>query len=141
MNPEFTSVTIDNSDEATARKTVTSVDEKVKFKGLYFSHTFMADDMRYLLVGNGNTLFWPLVGAELGAQRAYFQIAEEDQPAPAIYSFDFNFGEETGISLPPTPSPKCERSNYWYTLDGRKLNSVPTKKGIYIHGGRKVVIR
>ncbi|MCR4810471.1 MAG: C10 family peptidase [Prevotella sp.] len=141
VNPEFTSVTIDNSDEATARKTVTSVDEKVKFKGLYFSHTFMADDMRYLLVGNGNTLFWPLVGAELGAQRAYFQIAEEDQPAPAIYSFDFNFGEETGISLIPAPSPKGEGSNYWYTLDGRKLNSVPTKKGIYIHGGRKVVIK
>ena len=141
VNPVFTSVTIDNSDEATARKTVTSADGKVQFKGLYFSHTFMADDMRYLLVGDGNTLFWPLVGAELGAQRAYFQIAEEDQPAPAIYSFDFNFGEETGISLIPAPSPKGEGSNYWYTLDGRKLNSVPTKKGIYIHGGRKVVIK
>ena len=136
VNPVFSNVKVKSG-----LNNFESTDGKVQFKGLYFSHTFMADDMRYLLVGDGNTLFWPLVGAELGAQRAYFQIAEEDQPAPAIYSFDFNFGEETGISLIPAPSPKGEGSNYWYTLDGRKLNSVPTKKGIYIHGGRKVVIK
>ena len=29
----------------------------------------------------------------------------------------------------------------WYTLDGRRLNGKPTKKGIYINNGRKVVIR
>ena len=29
----------------------------------------------------------------------------------------------------------------WYTLDGRKLDSKPTRKGLYIHGGRKVVIK
>ena len=29
----------------------------------------------------------------------------------------------------------------WYTLDGRRLNGKPTKKGIYIVNGRKVVIK
>ena len=29
----------------------------------------------------------------------------------------------------------------WYTLDGRKLDKQPTKKGLYIHNGRKVVIK
>ena len=29
----------------------------------------------------------------------------------------------------------------WYTLNGRKLNTVPTKKGLYIKDGRKVVIK
>ena len=29
----------------------------------------------------------------------------------------------------------------WYTIDGRKLNVRPTKHGIYILNGRKVVIR
>ena len=29
----------------------------------------------------------------------------------------------------------------WYTLDGRKLNGKPTKKGLYIHNGKKVVIK
>ena len=29
----------------------------------------------------------------------------------------------------------------WYTLDGRKLDSMPTAKGIYIQNGKKVVIK
>ncbi len=29
----------------------------------------------------------------------------------------------------------------WYSLDGRKLNGRPTEKGVYIHNGRKEVIR
>ena len=44
-------------------------------------------------------------------------------------------------SLTPIPSPKGEGREYFYTLDGRKLDGMPTKKGIYINGGRKVVIK
>jgi hypothetical protein len=29
----------------------------------------------------------------------------------------------------------------WYTLDGRRLNGKPTKPGLYIHGGRAVVVK
>lgn len=29
----------------------------------------------------------------------------------------------------------------WYTLDGLRLSGPITRKGIYVHGGRKVVIR
>ena len=29
----------------------------------------------------------------------------------------------------------------WYSLDGRKLDGKPTQNGMYIHGGRKVVIK
>jgi hypothetical protein len=46
-------------------------------------------------------------------------------------------GETT--SLTPDPSPTGEGSGYWYTLDGRKVNGQPLKKGLYIHNGRKVV--
>lgn len=28
----------------------------------------------------------------------------------------------------------------WYTIDGRKLNGMPAKKGIYIHNGKKAVV-
>ena len=48
-------------------------------------------------------------------------------------------GETT--SLTPIPSPTGEGSEYWYTLDGRKLDKQPTQKGVYINGGRKVVIK
>jgi len=29
----------------------------------------------------------------------------------------------------------------WYSLDGRRLDDRNLKKGIYIHGGRKVVVK
>ena len=33
------------------------------------------------------------------------------------------------------------KSNDWYNLNGQKLNGVPTVPGIYIHNGKKVVIK
>ena len=29
----------------------------------------------------------------------------------------------------------------WYDLNGRKLDKMPTKKGVYIMNGRKVVVK
>ena len=29
----------------------------------------------------------------------------------------------------------------WFTLDGRRLSTAPVRKGIYIHNGRKVMIK
>jgi hypothetical protein len=31
-----------------------------------------------------------------------------------------------------------EKADAWYTLDGRKLDSKPTQKGVYIYKGKKV---
>ena len=28
----------------------------------------------------------------------------------------------------------------WYNLEGRKLQGCPTKKGVYLHNGRKVIV-
>jgi hypothetical protein len=53
---------------------------------------------------------------------------------------NIEIGETTSLS--PVPSPSREGSSQgWYTLDGRKLNGKPTQKGIYVNGGRKVVIK
>ena len=38
------------------------------------------------------------------------------------------------------PQDKTQSQDAWYTLDGRKLNGQPTKKGVYIHNGRAVVL-
>ena len=32
-------------------------------------------------------------------------------------------------------------SNVWFTLDGVRLDGPPMKKGLYIHNGKKVVIK
>ena len=48
--------------------------------------------------------------------------------------------EPTGIrSITPAVSPMSDGS--FYTLDGRKLSSKPTQRGIYIVNGKKVVIK
>ena len=53
-----------------------------------------------------------------------------EQPAP------------TGISeLDMATTESSATNDAWYTLDGRQLRARPTKKGLYIHRGRKVVVR
>ena len=32
-------------------------------------------------------------------------------------------------------------NNKWYTLDGRQLEGYPQQRGIYVHDGRKVVVK
>jgi alpha-amylase len=45
----------------------------------------------------------------------------------------------TGISSISVTNPKA--SNSWYTLQGVQLNSKPTQPGIYIHQGKKVMVK
>ena len=33
------------------------------------------------------------------------------------------------------------QSDEWYTIDGRKLNGMPAKKGVYIQNGQKRIIK
>ena len=49
-------------------------------------------------------------------------------------------GTQTGIGHTEI-TEITERAGAWYTLDGRKLDGQPLKKGLYIHNGRKEVIR
>ena len=38
-------------------------------------------------------------------------------------------------------SPKGEEYSKWYDLHGRLIKGTPVKKGLYIHGGKKVLLR
>ena len=70
----------------------------------------------------------------LGACRAYFSLGST--PAPDM-NVVLNFGEET-----TEVNEVIEvNDNSWYTLDGRKFDHQPTKKGLYIHNGKKVVVK
>ena len=49
-------------------------------------------------------------------------------------------GEDpTGIA--EVKNQESKMNDAWYTLGGRLLNGKPTKSGLYIHNGRKVVIK
>ena len=118
-----------------------------------------------------STLYWPdgtnyesfgLVAGEatdpaapqnnfyLGAFRAYFHVDLAGNGA-AVRQFVLNFGdsEATGISEAAPLNDKGQMINdNWYSLDGRKLDGVGAgpvparlRKGLYIHNGRKVVVK
>ena len=46
--------------------------------------------------------------------------------------------DPTGITQHITPDTQQQD---WYTLDGRRINGQPTKRGIYIRGGKKYVVK
>ena len=56
--------------------------------------------------------------------------------------FVLNFGDEETTSLNEELRMKNEDStDTWYSLSGLKFNGKPTAKGLYIHNGRKEVLR
>lgn len=48
-------------------------------------------------------------------------------------------GETTGVTS--MEDVRGKMSGAWYSLDGRKLQGKPTTKGMYIHNGRKEVVK
>jgi hypothetical protein len=139
-------------------------EKRIAFRGTYAPITYDSENRSILFVGGNNTLYWPkpahsdpndenspMVYPTIGAQRAYFELdglkaGDTDDPEPEgghIRAFRLNFGEDDeaqGIrSLTPDPSPKGEGSIY--TLNGVKLGKMPTRKGVYIRNGRKVVVK
>ncbi|MBQ7512791.1 MAG: BspA family leucine-rich repeat surface protein, partial [Prevotella sp.] len=62
-------------------------------------------------------------------------------PAPAFMTVaDLLSGGLTGIT-PAVSGLPANDTEAWYTLDGRKLQERPAAKGLYIHQGRKVVVK
>ena len=68
------------------------------------------------------------------------RAAYANDDAVKIYGLNINVDENlSGISAPITTDRPT--TDIWYTLDGRRLGSKPTMKGVYIRNDRKVVVR
>lgn len=91
---------------------------------------------------SSDACFRPLTSTyNLKANRAYLQVptsmVSSSAGANAI-GIEFEEGV-TGIEESIAASDETGAS--WFSLDGRKLNSKPTQKGIYVVNGRKVVVK
>ena len=63
---------------------------------------------------------------------------DAEDAALKIYGIEFIRDETTAIDA--SLNDNGQRTNdSWYTIDGKKLSGEPTKKGIYIRNGKKVV--
>ena len=56
------------------------------------------------------------------------------------YFRDINTGIATDLHQ-VTSDKQQVQSDEWYTIDGRKLNGMPAKKGVYIQNGQKQIIK
>lgn len=131
VNPVFTDVTINKS---TTGQTISKADGNVKFIGYYAPFDIDETDEDIFYMTEDNTLMCTGTDRTLKAFRAYFQLSE----AATSREFVLNFGDEaTGINAPTISVD----NDAWYTIDGRKLDKKPVTKGLYIHNGKKFVIK
>ena len=153
VSPVFTGVTISNA---------TTNNEQTfsggSFKGTYAPIEWTSENESILFLGvknNKNTLYYPkpnLTDPEspvypgIKSFRAYFQLNNGQQAS--AFNLVFDSGVETGISEISNEelgmrngNDEMRNGDYWYTLSGTRLIAKPTKPGLYINNGRKVVIK
>jgi hypothetical protein len=118
-----------------------------KCVGTYAPTTFFGEKYWYMSKGMwyDASLWTEERPVELKALRAYVDYTENtvtsapkiiiDEPDGTLTTIDaatFNTGEF---------STKASQDNAWYTLTGIRLNEEPTTRGVYIHQGRKIIIK
>ena len=81
-------------------------------------------------------------GKKVAPMRAYITAKSGVSAAPTIYIEEAD-GTVTAINAISADGVAIEKANAegWYTLQGVKLDSAPTQKGIYIYNGKKVAIK
>ena len=142
-NPKFTGVTI-SSTEPTP---VTSTDGKVTFVGQYSPFEIVESGATGDNQGNKNEIIMLSSGNKLGYSknprtlhtfRCHFYIPTNDSQQQArSFVLDFGDGETTAITTTDFMD-FTDKAGAWYTIDGRKLDKQPAKKGLYIMNGKKV---
>ena len=110
-----------------------------EFKGTLEATTIAASSEtadNYAL--NGYAFVWVKYAIEIGANKCWLQIGNQPAKARANTRSIVNGGNTTGINA---IEDRTIDNEGWYELNGRKLQAKPTKKGIYIHNGKKVVVK
>ena len=129
-------------DEAVSRKAFTLAsdgsfqritDENPTWKWPAFRATFCATDL--MTVDKLTTKY------QLDANGVEDEEVDRSLPAPNSYQGD-NEGdnEATGIA-PVIHTIDRDGTERWFDLNGRQLSGKPTKKGVYIHRGKKQVVK
>lgn len=70
----------------------------------------------------------------------YLELKEE-QAQKASSRGVLSIGDDGTTGIQQIENGLNLEKNGWYTLDGRRLNAAPSRKGLYINNGKKVVIK
>ena len=115
-----------------------NVQAATAFKGTLTETTIPASDASSTNYAfNGKQFVWVKDAVTVAANRAWLEIPA----ANAARTIDLVFGDGETTSLPQPLLKERSLVDAWYTLDGRKLDKMPTKKGVYLFNGKKVVVK
>lgn len=97
----------------------------------------------------GKIGFWPYGGTTLPAHRCYITSDDflnagglpQSNSAKGGASFLFNNFGVTGIHVVERNEPQTVSEDEWYTLQGVRLSGRPSRRGVYIHNGKKEQIQ
>ena len=133
----FSGVTLERAGKCTTTVRADNGDDYT-FQGILAPTALETNDRQYFLNSAGTYFVLPLNNtSQMKATRAYIIV-----PAPAgsaqgrQYSFDFN-GTTTAID---NVTISGMEDGAWYTISGIRVNR-PAAKGVYIHNGRKVIVK
>jgi hypothetical protein len=137
-NPVFRNVTI-GAVNATSTNFVET--DQLYFQGTYQAVTFDENDTRKLYLGSDNNLYYPAAaGITVNAFRGFFLLNGIDAGDIASQAIVLGDGETTEI-ISIDNSQLAIDNDAWYTLQGQKIGKKPTTTGVYIHNGRKVIVK
>ena len=118
-----------------------------KFVPVAASAASMLTGRRYLLVVDKVTLLQLLNGSASAARSRAASAtdgltaasARADNGSARVWTFPLILGNDaTGII---SVSNGQSSTDYWFTIDGRRLQNRPAHKGVYINNGKKTVIK
>jgi len=71
------------------------------------------------------------------------KLAEKPTSTTAVnlYTDNFKVTYQTTSGIETITTHTQTNNNAWYTLDGRRLITEPTQKGLYIHNGKKIIVK
>ncbi len=132
----FSGVTLEPA--GTCTTTVSTEGGNYTFQGILKPTTLETDDTQYFLNNAGTNFVLPSNNTNaMKATRAYIIVPPASATAQGRhYSFDFN-GTTTGID---NVNISGLEDGAWYTISGIRVNR-PAAKGVYIHNGRKVIVK
>lgn len=132
----FSGVTLQPAGDCTT--TVSAAGGNYTFKGILAPTALKTDNTQYFLNSTGTSFVLPLNDtSKLKATRAYIIVPTPAGPAQSRqYNFDFN-GTTTAID---NVTVSGMEDGAWYTISGIRVNR-PAAKGVYIHNGRKVIVK
>ena len=114
-------------------------DVAAEFKGTAVEKEVTAEEVaatNFYVLTDQNQFVWVKDAGTIAAHRCWLEIAPSQ--AAGARRIVFSGSGTTGIDA---ATLRDITTGDWYDLNGRKLNGIPTKKGIYIQNGKKVVIK